>query len=69
MPGFFERIAQGKQSGPMLAAWVTEGECAGTKALFIRDDGRYVTAAGDEDFPEAIAGEIISSSSSKTIRR
>ena len=58
MPGFFERIAQGKQNGPMLAAWVTEGEGAGTKALFIRDDGRYVPAAGDDDFPDLIAGKI-----------
>ena len=58
MPGFFERIAQGRQNGPMLAAWVTEGEGAGTKALFIRQGETYVQDAADRDFPDGITGEI-----------
>ena len=58
MPGFFERIAQGKQNGLMLAAWVTEGEGAGTKALFIREGEAYVQDAADRDFPAGIAAEI-----------
>ena len=64
MPGFFERIAQGKQNGQMLAAWVTEGEGAGTKALFIREEEAYVPDAADRDFPAGIAAECSSFCSS-----
>ena len=58
MPGFFERIAQGKQNGHLLAAWVVDGKDAGTKALFIREGEAYVQDTADRNFPAGIAGEI-----------
>ncbi len=58
MPGFFEEIAQAKGRGQMLAAWIIEGEGAGTKALFIRKNGKYIPSAGDDAFPAAAADVI-----------
>ena len=34
MPGFYETIIRGKAKGQLLAAWIIDGEGAGTKALF-----------------------------------
>ena len=58
MPGFFEGIVQAKGRGQLLAAWIIEGEGAGTKALFARENGKYIPAAGDDAFPAAAADVI-----------
>ena len=63
MPGFFETIlsqqSEAQQSDrQLLAAWVTAGEAAGAKALFAREEGRYIPVCMEESFPAACAGMI-----------
>ena len=54
MPGFYETITREKKNGQLLAAWIIDGEGAGNKALFDRQEPVY----RDEDFPEELADRI-----------
>lgn len=54
MPGFYETIIRGKAKGRLLAAWVIDGEGAGSKALF---DGQELVFQ-DEGFPAELADGI-----------
>ncbi len=54
MPGFFEEIVRRKGKEPLRAAWVVDGEGAGSKALF----GTAGELYRDPFFPETIAQEI-----------
>ena len=54
MPGFYETIIRGKAKGQLLAAWIIDGEGAGTKALFDRQEQVF----RDEGFPPELA-EVI----------
>ena len=54
MPGFFEEIVRRKGKEPLRAAWVVDGEGAGSKALF----GTAGELFRDPFFPETIAQEI-----------
>ena len=54
MPGFYETITREKKNGQLLAAWIIDGEDAGNKALFDRQEPVY----RDEDFPEELADRI-----------
>ena len=53
MPGFFEAVS--REKGPLLAAWVIEGEAAGARALFRWDGARYAPLWRDEAFPGVFA--------------
>ena len=66
MPGFFERIAEEKHNGHLLAAWVIDGKKAGTKALYSRERGVYVPEAADEGFPAGADREIRGLQAEKT---
>ena len=54
MPGFYETIIRGKAKGQLLAAWIIDGEGAGTKALFDRQEQVF----RDEGFPAELAEGI-----------
>ena len=54
MPGFYETIICGKAKGQLLAAWIIDGEGAGTKALFDRQEQAF----RDEGFPPELAEAI-----------
>ena len=54
MPGFYETIIRGKAKGQLLAAWIIDGEGAGTKALFDRQEQVF----RDEGFPAELADGI-----------
>lgn len=54
MPGFYETIIRGKAKGRLLAAWIIDGEGAGSKALF---DGQELVFQ-DEGFPAELADGI-----------
>ncbi|MBR3335215.1 MAG: XdhC family protein [Clostridia bacterium] len=54
MPGFYETIIRGKAKGQLLAAWIIDGEGAGTKALFDRQEPVF----RDEAFPAELADMI-----------
>ena len=54
MPGFFEEIVKRKGKEPLRAAWVVDGEGAGTKALFSRQGIVF----RDDLFPAGPAEEI-----------
>ena len=54
MPGFYETIIHGKAKGQLLAAWIIDGEGAGTKALFDRQEPVF----RDEAFPAELAEAI-----------
>ena len=62
MVGFFESIAGAKKGGELLAAWVTEGKGAGSKALFERGKPVFL----EEGFPEDAAGAIRTAGSGRT---
>ena len=54
MPGFYETIIRGKAKGQLLAAWIIDGEGAGTKALFDQQEQVF----RDEGFPAELAEGI-----------
>lgn len=54
MPGFFDEIVKRKGKEPMRAAWVTDGEGAGSRALFSRNEAIF----RDPLFPETLVREI-----------
>ena len=54
MPGFYETIIRGKAKGQLLAAWIIDGEGAGSKALFDRQEPVF----RDESFPAELADGI-----------
>ena len=58
MSGFFGSIAKRKAKQRLLAAWVIEGEAAGSKALFAPEDGQYVPVYRDDGFPPALVDGI-----------
>ena len=58
MAGFFETVASRKTDGALLAAWITEGEAAGAKALFSAEADHYSEIVREDGFPAAKAGEI-----------
>ena len=59
MAGFFETVVSGQKDGRLLAAWVTEGEAAGAKALFARQGPGWTEAFREKAFPLTAAGEIL----------
>ena len=54
MPGFFEEIVKRKGKETLRAAWVVDGEGAGTRALFSGTEELFM----DPLFPEALVKEI-----------
>ena len=52
MAGFFQTVAGGRLKGPMLAAWVVEGQAPGARALFTWNGREYETAYRDAAFPD-----------------
>ena len=58
MPGFFEYIASGKENGSLTAAWILEGENAGSAAVFRREMKGYFPVFREESFPEDAEQEI-----------
>lgn len=55
MAGFFETIAAKGKSGTLLAAWITEGETAGAKALFSAEGNGWKEVCREERFPRETA--------------
>ena len=58
MAGFFDAVLSAKADGPLLAAWITEGNAAGAKALFSVKEGGLSGIFREEAFPVETAGEI-----------
>lgn len=58
MAGFFEFAASGGDNGPLLAAWIIEGEGAGAGAVFRREENGNVLLYRDNNFPSGLSGEI-----------
>ena len=56
MMDFWEALRETDSAGGRTAAWIIEGEGAGTKALFVRKAGGYTPAGGDAGFPAEVAG-------------
>jgi len=60
MNGFFQTIADGKNGGPLLAAWIIEGAHAGSGAVFSENGNGTALRFRDGGFPpdtaEAICG-------------
>ena len=55
MSGFFGKLIENRARGPLMAVWMTEGEGAGKKALFVWNGKTWETVCREEGFAEEIA--------------